>query len=269
MTQAAVSAGTSSFRKRALRWLLAALACVAGGVYATNYTLWIHGRNGGGAVGNHLDFTYWGPDSANAGVNKRSINWDGFSRISASNGVIRDALDCYCTGSNWCYIAAHSAGDNQIGYALSLYGGTARPVKNPDASCTGTGGTQTGWNIKWVGVAGGSGGGTELANYGAWAVADPLTSDLKTSTARDVRPQPDARRVVLHVCGRQGSFVLVPASGAGRRGGRLPLLRRCGGQRWRELLQSFGLVLQLSVPACRSQRERQLEVELPLRLVPR
>ena len=184
MMQAAVSARTSSYLKRALLAIAALLACIAGAVYATNYTLWIHGRNGGGAIGNHLDFSYWGADTVNGVVNKRAINWDGYNRISATNGLIRDALDCYCTGSNWCYIAAHSAGDNQIGYALSLYGGTAREVKNPDASCTGTGATQTGWNIKFVGVAAGSGGGTELANYGSWAVSDPLTSDLKTSTAR-------------------------------------------------------------------------------------
>lgn len=174
-------------RRTLLRPALALLACVAGGVCATNYTLWIHGRNGSGAigaVGNDLDFTYWGPAGVEAGVNKRSINWDGYSRISVTNGRIRDALDCYCTGSNWCYIAAHSAGDNQIGYALALYGGSTRAVKDPGASCTGTGATQTGWNIKWVGVAAGSAGGTELANFGAGLVADPLTSDLKTSTAR-------------------------------------------------------------------------------------
>lgn len=187
MTQAATPSRNTSARKRR-RLLTAALLALAGGVCATNYSLWIHGRNGGGVVGNDLDFTYWGPDSVNAGVNKRSINWDGYNRISVSNGRIRDALDCYCTGSNWCYLAAHSAGDNQIGYALALYGGTVREIKNASpnsaGTCSGSGGTQTGWNIKWVGVAGGSGGGTELANYGAWAVSDPLTSDLKTTTAR-------------------------------------------------------------------------------------
>lgn len=172
------------------RWGVAALAlaCLAGGVSASNYSLWINGRNGGGAVGNHLDFTYWGPDAANAGVNKRSVNWDGYNRISATNGVVRDALDCYCTGENWCYVAAHSAGDLQIGYALSLYGGTTREVRNavPGAGgvCGATGGTQTGWNIKWVAVGAGAAGGSELANIGSWAVSDPLTADLKTSTAR-------------------------------------------------------------------------------------
>jgi hypothetical protein len=139
--------------------------------------------------GNHADFTYWGPSGTAAGVNKKSVNWDGFNRISNQNYRIRDALDCYCTGTNWCYIAAHSAGNLQIGYAMSLYGGTARYKKTPTANAAGTcsnsdGTTQTGWNIKWVDVAAGAGGGSELANLGSWAVSDPLTSDLKTATAR-------------------------------------------------------------------------------------
>lgn len=182
------SVSVRSWRWRA-GWLAAAgLATMAGLVEATNYSLWINGRNGGGAVGNDLDFTYWGPANVAAGVNKRSINWDGYNKISVTNGRIRDALDCYCTGANWCYVAAHSAGDNQIGYALSLYGSSRREVKtskpNGAGTCTGNGGVQAGWNIKWVAVAGGSGGGTELADMGSWAVADPLTADLKTSTAR-------------------------------------------------------------------------------------
>lgn len=116
------------------------------------------------------------------------MNWDGYNRISTTNSRIRDGLDCYCTGANWCYIAAHSAGDLQMGYALSLYGGTTRKVKNatPNGAgvCGSAGGTQTGWNIKWITVAAGSAGGTELANLGSWAVSDPLTADHKTSTAR-------------------------------------------------------------------------------------
>jgi hypothetical protein len=174
--------------RRYSRFIALALLLAASAAYAASYTLWINGRNGGGAVGNHLDFTYWGPEGQQAGVNKRSVNWDGHGRISTTNAGIRDALDCYCTGTNWCYIAAHSAGDLQIGYALSLYGSTSREVKNatPNSAgvCGSTGGTQTGWNIKWVGVAAGAAGGSELANIGSWAVSDPLTSDLKTSTAR-------------------------------------------------------------------------------------
>lgn len=167
----------------------ASLLCLAGAVDATNYTLWINGRSNSGQPGNHTDFTYWGPASADAGVNKKAVNWDGYNRIADQNYRIRDALDCYCTGNNWCYIAAHSAGNLQIGYALSLYGGTTRTKKNATPNSSGQcgnldGSTQTGWNIKWVDVAAGAGGGSELANVGSWAVGDPLTSDLKTATAR-------------------------------------------------------------------------------------
>lgn len=157
---------------------------------ATKYSLWIHGRNSSQSTqpGNYADFSYWGSSATAAGVNKKAVNWDGVSHIADSNYRIRNALDCFCTGTNSCYIAAHSAGDAQIGYALSLYGASSRSVTNasPNASgvCGTTGGTQTGWNIIWVDVGGGAGGGTELANIGAWAVSDPLTSDLKTGTVR-------------------------------------------------------------------------------------
>ena len=158
---------------------------------ATNYTLWIHGRNTAQntQAGNYADFTYWGPSTTAAGVNKKAVNWNGVGHISDTNGGIRDALDCYCTGTNWCYVAVHSAGDLQIGYALSLYGGTARYKKNATPNSSGVcgnsdGTTQTGWNIKWVNVASGASGGSELADSGSWAVGDVLTSDLVTTTAR-------------------------------------------------------------------------------------
>lgn len=157
---------------------------------ATNYSLWIHGRNDGTtAPGNYASFTYWGPSTTAAGVNKKAVNWDGRQRIGGQNYRIRDALDCFCTGSNWCYVAVHSAGDLQIGYALSLYGTSAPYKKNavPNSSgvCGNTDGTtQTGWNIKWVDVASGAGGGSELADNGEWATSDPLVTDLKTTNAR-------------------------------------------------------------------------------------
>ncbi len=171
-------------------WCAAAAvgALVAAGVQATNYSVWINGRTGGGQLGNHDDFSYFGPGTANAGVNKKSANWDGYNRIADQNYLVRDALDCYCTGPNWCYIAAHSAGNLQIGYALDLFGGSQRKKKNPvptGGKCGDSDGTtQTGWNIKWVNIAGGAGGGSELANAGEWALSEPLVSDLKTSTAR-------------------------------------------------------------------------------------
>jgi hypothetical protein len=157
---------------------------------ATNYTLWIHGRNGGSTQpGNYADFSYWGPASSATGVNPRAVNWVGSQRVSTENARIRNALDCFCTGSNWCYIAAHSAGDLQIGYALSLYGTSARYKKNgapgTDGVCGNTDGTtQTGWNIKWVDVASGAGGGSELADHGDWLLSEPLVNDLVTTNAR-------------------------------------------------------------------------------------
>lgn len=176
--------------RSAIKWatLVAAGAAMMAS-QATNYSLWINGRTGGGQEGNHADFSYWGPASTSAGINKKSVNWDGYNRISTKNHLVRDALDCYCTGPNWCYIAVHSAGNLMIGYALDLYGGSQRYKKNaiPNSSgqCTNSDGTtQTGWNIKWVNVAAGAGGGSELANTGDWALSEPLVSDLKTSTAR-------------------------------------------------------------------------------------
>lgn len=168
------------------------LLCAASTASATNYTLWIHGRNSGGGTvpGTYGEFKYWGPATTAAGVNKKAVNWDGVSSISTTNGAIRDALDCYCTGTNWCYIAAHSAGDYQIGYALSLYGGSARQVKNATLNSEGVCGnttgnpTQVGWNIKWVAVASGASGGSELADLGSWATSEPLNKDLMTATAR-------------------------------------------------------------------------------------
>jgi hypothetical protein len=52
--------------------------------------------------------------------------------------------------------------------------------------CGTTGATQVGWNIKWVDVASGAGGGSELADNGEWATSDPIVGDLTTSTARSM-----------------------------------------------------------------------------------
>lgn len=171
--------------------ITAAFLVAAPDALATNYTLWIHGRNTSGSTqpGNYADFSNWGPSSTAAGVNKKAVNWNGQDSISSTNGRIRDALDCFCTGSNWCYVAAHSAGNLQIGYALSMFGGSARYKKNatPNSSgvCGNTDGTtQTGWNIKWVDVASGAGGGSELADAGYWATGYAIDRDLVTTTAR-------------------------------------------------------------------------------------
>ncbi|WP_265583889.1 hypothetical protein [Chitinimonas koreensis] len=130
-----------------------------------------------------------GPASTAAGVNKKAVNWDGKSHIADQNALIRDALDCFCTGSNWCYIAAHSAGDLMIGYTLANYGGSTRYKKNASPNSAGQcgnsdGSTQVGWNLKWVNVASGAGGGSELSDVGSWTTSEPLVQDLKTTTAR-------------------------------------------------------------------------------------
>lgn len=166
---------------------------------ATNYTLWINGRTGGGTPGNYADFRYWGPATTPAGINKKAVNWDGRSSVASQSGRVRDALDCFCTGANWCYIASYSAGELLFGYTLANFGGTLRSVRNatPDASgvCGAGGGVQTGWNIKWVGVAGGAAGGSELADAGSWATSEPLVQDLRTATARAMYNHNDTRNI--------------------------------------------------------------------------
>jgi hypothetical protein len=156
---------------------------------AANYSLWVNGRTGGGVVGNYDSFAYFGPSTVAAGVNKKSANWDGRSSIASQSGNLRNALDCFCTGANWCYIATHSAGDLLVGYTLAQYGGSMRPVTtatpNGAGVCTGPPGSgQTGWNIKWVRSAAGSAGGTELADAGAWLLSEPLVQDQRVATAR-------------------------------------------------------------------------------------
>ncbi len=168
---------------------IVAVAGVLAAAQATNYSLWINGRTGGGQVGNYADFAYWGPAGTSAGINKKAVNWDGQSHIADASPLIRDALDCYCTGTNWCYVAAHSAGNLMIGYTLAMYGSSTRYRKTPSPNAAGQcgnsdGSTQVGWNIKWVDIAAGAAGGSELADYGAWATGWPIDQDLKTSTAR-------------------------------------------------------------------------------------
>ncbi|QNA91001.1 hypothetical protein G4G28_07590 [Massilia sp. Dwa41.01b] len=183
----------------------------AGLADATNYTLWIHGRNGGGAIGNYNDFAYFGPAATAAGVNKKAVNWDGKSGVASQSGTIRSALDCFCTGNNWCYVAVHSAGDMLMGYTLANYGGSQRPVTNAQPNTAGVcgagGGTQTGWNIKWVRVAAGSAGGSELADIGAWAVSDEIARQHKVTTARALYNHNDTRNVWFYMyAGARGTL---------------------------------------------------------------
>ena len=195
---------------------LAMLLAVAP-VGATDYTLWINGRGAGGAVGNYDDFSYWGPARFNAGVNKKAVNWDGYNSIASQNGIVRNALDCFCTGQNWCYVATFSAGDPMMGYALANFGGSKRPVTNavPNAAgaCASAGGAmQTGWNIRWVRSAAGAAGGSELSDTGRWTTGEPLVHDLKTTTMRAMYNHNETRGVWFYLyAGAKGtlySFIL-------------------------------------------------------------
>ena len=196
-----------------LRLVMVLCLLVATGLAsATNYTLWINGRKGGGTIGDYNSFTYWGPASVAAGVNKKAVNWDGRSSIATQSYLVRNALDCFCTGNNWCYIATHSAGDLLLGYTLANYGGSARMQKNAVPSPVGMcgnagGGAQTGWNIKWVRAAAGSGGGSELADIGAWTTSEPLVQDVRTSTARAMYNHNDTRGIWFYMyAGARGTL---------------------------------------------------------------
>ena len=183
---------------------LLSLTAASGIASAANYTLWVNGRGGGGVVGNYGSFTYWGPATTAAGVNKKAVNWDGYNSIASQNGKVRAALDCFCTGPNWCYVATHSAGDLIFGYTLANYGGSARMKKSAAPGSTGVcgnsdGTSQTGWNIKWVRAASGAGGGSELSDAGSWTTGEPLVSDLKTTTARAMYDHNATRNVMFYM----------------------------------------------------------------------
>ncbi|WP_426100585.1 hypothetical protein [Massilia sp. TSP1-1-2] len=190
--------------RKLMSMCLVCLAAVSTQASAENYSLWINGRTGGGVVGDYNSFSYWGPGGTAAGVNKKSVNWDGRSSIASQNSKIRDALDCFCTGANWCYVATHSAGDLMMGYTLANYGASSRMKKNPATASGGVcgnsdGGAQTGWNIKWVRTASGAAGGTELSDAGSWTTGEPLVSDLKTATARAMYDHNVTRGVMFYM----------------------------------------------------------------------
>ncbi len=194
----------SRFMRMLVTLSLVSLSIASGVASAANYTLWINGRTGGGVVGDYGSFSYWGPASTAGGVNKKAVNWDGYNSIASQNDKIRNALDCFCTGSNWCYVATHSAGDLMLGYTLANYGGSSRMKKNAVAGSGGVcanadGSAQTGWNIKWVRAASGAAGGTELADAGSWALSEPLVKDLKTATARAMYDHSNTRNVWFYM----------------------------------------------------------------------
>jgi len=194
----------SRFMRMLIKLSLVSLTAVSSLASAANYTLWVNGRTGGGVIGDYGSFAYWGPAGTAAGVNKKAVNWDGYNSIATQSDKVRNALDCFCTGSNWCYVATHSAGDLMLGYTLANYGGSSRMKKNAVAGSGGVcgnadGSSQTGWNIKWVRAASGAAGGTELADAGSWALTEPLVKDLKTATARAMYDHNNTRNIWFYM----------------------------------------------------------------------
>jgi hypothetical protein len=187
------------------------------------YSLWIHGRwkdQAAASIANYSDWSYWGqpPYANSAGDQPRAVNWRAFwdgstsDKVAMNNYVVRYALDCYCTGYNWCAIATHSTGAAQIGYALALYGRSTRPVTNATptgtGACNSTGTVQTGWNIIFVDAAGGAEGGSDLADHGDWGTADPLVSDLVTTTMRASYDHNLNRGIIFNMfAGANGAFL--------------------------------------------------------------
>jgi hypothetical protein len=168
--------------------------------FAGTYTLYVHGRTAGTTGCNVSQptpsgWSYWG-GQVRPGVNPVPVNYDGTAHISVSNPTVRSYLDAYCSGANSCYVACHSAGCAQIGYALDLYGANAR------------------WNVIWIDAAGSAEGGTELSDYLSWASCDALGGDLKTGTVRAMYNHSDLRGVWEYLfAGAKGAIYSFALSG--------------------------------------------------------
>jgi hypothetical protein len=157
--------------------LLFAVACSVFSLFlsrtssATNYSLYLHGYSqlsGCGAQPGGWCYWQW---AGQPGVNAIPVNYDGTVHLSQAAPTVINALNAYCTGANWCYVAAHSMGAAMLGY---VYATTSHP-----------------WNIYWVETAGSAAGGSELANAVEWAVGSSTVNqyyraiyDLQTDTMR-------------------------------------------------------------------------------------
>ena len=146
--------------------VVASTLCFAQTASATTYSLWIHGRSSTPSAWSYWSHSGWANNSVgDVGVNPIAVNYDGTAHISSTNPGVVAALDTYCKGGNSCYVACHSAGCAQIGYAVAYN----QPMR---------------WNIIWVLTAGSAEGGSELANAGSWLTGWDIDSDLHVSTMR-------------------------------------------------------------------------------------
>jgi hypothetical protein len=106
-------------------------------------------------------------------VQVHAANWDGRSKIADSVVYLERTLDAHCliASAQTCALIGHSTGDAIIGYVLDKHR-TAGP----------TGGLP--WNITGVYVAGGAGGGTEIAYVAKAFFSDPVLTELTPDKMR-------------------------------------------------------------------------------------
>lgn len=158
----------------------------------TKSTLWVHGLDFNGGANVVLPYrstTYWDDNvSPLRGPSPVAVNYHGQAYVSVSNVVLQYELDSLCRSPESCYIACHSAGCAQTGYALSLHSQLG-----------------TRWNVLDVAAAGSAAGGSELAELGAFVgVAGDLARDLKVATMRSLYDHNALGVEVASFCGASG-----------------------------------------------------------------
>lgn len=139
---------------------------------STTRTLWVHGLDFLGLSNVVLPYRsteYWDKQvSELRGPEPVAVNYHGQAYVSQSNVVLQYELDSLCRWPESCYIACHSAGCAQTGYALSLHSDLG-----------------TRWNVVEVAAAGSAAGGSELAESGSFlSIGGDLTRDLRVATMR-------------------------------------------------------------------------------------
>jgi hypothetical protein len=197
------SGGCTSEQEAATEASGSAPAALAGRIYPNNYLL-VHGyatpasqstAAGGIDPATHTsredNFWYWKAkysdgitsydvpaklqeEAAEVGetVGVYAANWDGRSKIADSVIYLENSLDAHCSlaSGQSCALIGHSTGDAIIGYVLDKHRNDL-PTGLP-------------WNIAGVYVAGGAGGGTEIAYSAEIFVDDPVLRELTPTTMR-------------------------------------------------------------------------------------
>lgn len=101
-----------------------------------------------------------------------AANWDGRSSLASSAIYLENSLNAHCAVASGqsCALIGHSTGDALIGYVLDKHRNDL-PSGLP-------------WNVAGVYVAGGAGGGTEVAYAAEIFIDDPVLRELTPTTMR-------------------------------------------------------------------------------------